>query len=83
MLGYSRDNVARFFSTMTRDSRPLKAGQCPLMAAVPGLARPGEATTLDPPLVHAFDTETRRLYGSNEWHKLTAGQILAVIRGMP
>lgn len=76
---YNRAAIRRFFAGFTPDSRPCKPGQCPLMAAIPSLTRPGQATTLDPPLVHALDTETGRLGYGRQWNYLTAADILRVI----
>ena len=75
MIEYSREQTRAYFASMTRDSRPMAPGVCPLMACYK-LAVPSAATGLDPELVGAID---RSLRPSRVWNEMTAGEVLDVI----
>lgn len=81
-MNYDRNHVTRFFAGLTPDSKPCMIGICPLMAVYPSLRRMADATRADPELVRALDAKYRELHPGLPWRDFTAGEILAVIRGL-
>jgi hypothetical protein len=83
MPEYSRARVRAFFASMTKDSRPLSTGICPLMLAY-RLPAMKAATTLDPELVQAIDRYHKARFGKSAlpWAQLSAGEVVEIIDGL-
>lgn len=78
-MDYSRAYVRQCFAQLTPDSRPLRMGTCPIMAAY-RLPSCKAATTLDPILVREIDRYVKRTYGpAVTWEAMTAGEVVSVI----
>jgi hypothetical protein len=84
MQDETRERALAFFASLTADSRPMKPGVCPLLAAMPDLWTLEHATTASPSLAGAFDRAAKAKadtwpYSTPPWELLTAGECRAIL----